>query len=292
MKLYKTDLTAISGGVYGSINMKFALCKKPDSKRYVQRLYPFQGCREELTNKLRRLLNSNSTKNNVDKNRTRLLIYSRMAVPSGIGYPVPHKGLSILSRRKINALRKSAIDKIMVGQKLVNHVEEKHGWLKTKYYKVDDGGDAALFVYMVVGSPRWQKSPHYLSLYTLLMRTGIGGFNPKSWEEKELEADINKYARYGGGHFTFVAKNFFQKVPFILDNQDLIIDSNDLSKMYSASRYVLKNNGFNEGIYHLLAGSSYDYRLSIRLKELFDKNNIDHTINNTAVKLKISKPTS
>jgi len=287
MKLYKTDLGGIGTGFYGAVNMRFTMCKKPDKKKYVARLFPFQGCREELTMRVRKLLASRDKKL-LDPNRTRLLFYFRTATPPGTHYPVPHKGLNLFRRKRMNKIRKEAHDKMMVGLKLVNRLEKEHGWLPTKFYKVDDGGDASLFVYMVVGSPRWQKTPHYLSLYTLLIRAGTNeNFNPASWDEKSFQAAMNNRVKYGG-HFAFVAKHFFDKVPFFLANQDKIVENNNILKTYQRKRYVSANNGFNEGIFALLSGNSYDRDLSVRMKELYDKAGIKHTINNEAVKRAIA----
>ena len=295
MKLFKTELDGISTGHYGGTNMKYALCQKPDKGRFIKRLCAYQGCREGLTGQMRSILGNKQRRKLIDSKRTRLLIYSRIDLPTPNIPPVSLKNpkLTKYAKNLIIKRRKERLEEIMLGLQLVNHFEERHGWLKTKLYSVDSGGDDSLFIYMVSGSPRWQKTPHYLSLYVLLIRAGVRGFAIKekavlgtTLKEKEsLEDAMKRYAIHGGGHLPAILQQL-NKVNLIMAKQDNILETTDMSKLYPQSRYP-GSTGQNEGIKMWLYGNTYDWKLSSSLEALCKKAKIDYSINNNNVRKKL-----
>jgi hypothetical protein len=285
MKLFKTNLTGISTGVYGNISMRFSMGGKPAKDKTIPRLFPFQGCREEFTKNLRVIVGS-AKKEAVDQHRTRVLFYSRVSLGPNTYPPVNIDNLDKAGRTRVEKYRAAGHKKLMNSLLLIHHFEEKHGWLKTKYYPVYNNNDASLFVYMAVGSPRWQKTPHYLSLYTLLIRSGVNGFAPRDDSAKAIKDEIIRQSNQNAaGHLQSMLKQY-DKVNLLLAEQDKIIESKDLSIMYPQRRY-LGNNGFNEGIAQLLYGRSYDYIMSNSLQKRCDQNKIPHSIQNSSVQRKL-----
>jgi len=263
MKAIKVKIaTAIKNDPYGYSNVKFAWCTKPDKNKRVDQLASLAGCREDLVDTLRRYANSNSKK--FDFLRARLLAIPRIA--------------SSYSLTKAIQLRKKADLQMQASLKLVNHYERKHGWALTRLYEGNPGKlipsvkantppDMApyIFPYVVVGSNKWIKSPHYASLYALLLRLGRSGFAGKFKSQAQLNKELANFARKqtsDGGHL----RTAYKRIDILLENQaELLEGRKDLFK-----QKVLSNNdgGYHEGVGRLCRNNTMDLRLRGKFAEI------------------------
>jgi len=162
----------------------------------------------------------------------------------------------------------------------VHCIEEQHGWPLSRFYKIDPEGDFQFIGYYIVGSSRWQKTPHYLSLYTLLMRSGWYGFEgPKRWNYDSVLETLHDYGRRKGDHLANIINcGRFDKMHVLLREQKFLV-KRDMKTMYSTNRLARRDNGYNEGIYKILSGGTKDLRLSHRFRDACKQYGIRYTVN-------------
>lgn len=267
MKLIKIDLSGVAKGAYGFSSLRFTICLPPVN-RFVKRVFNFQGCREEIIKKVRNDLAAKSPK--IDQKKTRLLLYNRISIQN--------QGLSLKQIEECCATpRKNLHAQIGIGHKLINHYEKRHNWPLTKLYKVDVRNDAQLVAYMVVGSGRWQKTSHYLSLYMLMLRLGRSGFKNSKWEHGTIIRNLKSFALSGVGDAQYVVITL-PKWDILFEEQKTLVGKNTMKQMYSNKRLAHGTNGYSEGISMLCNGNSYDLLLSYRFQDVCRKRGIHQRV--------------
>ena len=274
MKLFKMNRSKLQTGYYGFNNVKFAICTPPKD-RLVDSITQFHGCREEVVKKIRAELSRKKPR--IDQKKTRLLMYGRHTID-------PRKGREAYNEEHCKAEGADFYRKALVGLALVNYLEKEHNWAPTKLYKIDPEYNLQDSIYMFVGSPKWQKSPHYLSLYMLMLRLGKSGITMVTDEKRRTAAYMaGKLATYStsGKYDSSHIKNVIGKIDLLLSNQNVLIGRKPMKEMFSVARLGHGNNGFNEGITSLCTGNSYDLMLSYKFQDLCRKAGIHHRINRT-----------
>ncbi len=294
MKLIKVENTGlIMSPIYGYSSMRVCLCSVP-RKKFVKLLFTPQNCREEFTRIIRETLfpGKNTIKEqrlaNMDTRRTRLFCQACVSLPQNVAEKYLQQESAF--RRKIGEFigaeksklyemctkaRQSARGKLIIGQKLVNHYEKKHGWPLTRFYKVDLDKNPQVVAYVAVGSGKWQKTPHYLSMYILMLRIGTRNFKIKDWNQKTIN---NALSNFRGEDSGFI-KNTFKKWDILLANYDKLVGKNTMKDMFSTERLAHGSNGYSEGIYQLCCGDSYDLSLSYKLQDICRKLGIHQRVN-------------
>lgn len=128
---------------------QFALCTKD-----LQQATSFDSCREGLVHEVVEYYNESPyASKQFYKGQTRLLVAKQMDY-----YAV------------IEESQKEFRKAIMRGLRLVHHFEKVAKWPLCRLYEVERAFDEALFLFKA--DRRWQRSPHMLSLFALLIRLG------------------------------------------------------------------------------------------------------------------------
>jgi hypothetical protein len=157
---------------------------------------------------------------------------------------------------------------MIISQKLVNHWEKRHGWLLTKLYEVDTEGDIQSGLYMAIGSSKWQRTPHYLSLYMLMLRLGRSGLKDGPWETPTAIMNrLNTFAR-GNTIDSMHVQNTITKWDVFLANQSKLVGKKSMKDMFSRNRLAHHSSGRCEGITTLCNGSSYDLLFSYKFQNV------------------------
>lgn len=277
--------------IYGFSGLRMAFCTAPDADNQIDIVYRADHCRETIVDHIRRQLQSDpdlkDKKSNIDMNRTRLILFSKTSAHN--------------QERTIKAFNTRRNREMLVGLKLVNHYERKHGWPRTKMQKLHNGEIIAggtdvsntIHMYTVVGSSRWIKSPHLLSLYLLLLRLGIRGFRAdfKTHTQltKELEVFITKNSRSNGvrrGDAAHVRVTY-KKWDLLLKSYNKLFNKRTTKSLYDKKSLVNPGAAFNEGIRKLCDGNSHDLDISHRFAKICNSKNIEMT-----PKIKPPKPAS
>lgn len=149
----------VGAGLYTNSSFTMAYCAKPARDNTVKQITIFEACREGLTY---RIFDNKSY--NVPTSRLRCLIRI------------------IVSSKEPDSSFKTFEKQINAGVKILNIMEERHGWLLTKMSDIEarkigseprsSGMGRTVFAKMLTGSSKWMKSPHTLSLFFLLVRLG------------------------------------------------------------------------------------------------------------------------
>lgn len=268
MKLIKIDMRGVDKGLYGWNGVRFAVCHAPED-RLVKRLITFQGCREEVIKLLRKAVTAK--RNRPDERKTRLLVYCRARIQNPALKPEQQERHC---KPQVALIRKQ----LALGHKLVNHWEKKHGWPLTKLYMVDSEGDPQMVMNMMVGSNKWQKTPHYMSLYMLILRLGRSGFTTNSWSHDQIKRRLNAFARSSNMDATHVSYTA-NKWDVLLANHKTIVGRHTMEELYSRKRLANSNTGYSEGISAFCNGNSYDLLLSYKFQDVCRKVGIYQRVN-------------
>lgn len=264
--------------IYGINGVRMAFCTAPDAKNQIDIVDRADQCRETIVDHVRRQLqdtpNSKKRELNIDMNRTRLILFSKTSAHN--------------QERTIKAFNTRRNREMLVGLKLVNHYERKYGWPRTKMQKLHNGKiisggtdvSNTIHMYMVVGSSRWMKSPHLLSLYLLLLRLGIRGFkadfNTHTQLTKELEAFIANNSRGNGvrrGDAAHVRVTY-KKWDLLLKSYNKLFNKRTTKSLYDKKSLVNPGAAFSEGIRKLCDGRSHDLDISHKFAKICNSKNI------------------
>jgi hypothetical protein len=280
IKLKATEIKRGIGASYGFNGLKIAFCTVPDAKNQVKIVGYLETCRESVSGFLRmQFANGGDKYRQADLKKTRLILYVRCD--------------DSCMQKTIENFRIKKDKEILVGLKLVNHYERKFGWTRSTLQKLDNhnyfynknGLDVSncVHMYMVVGSSKWQKSPALLSLYMLLLRLGTRGFDDKFNTHEEFLKKLESFAgSYGGdsnkkSDIKFVSATY-KKWDILLENYNRLFKNRTIKSLYSIESLVNGDTGFNEGIWRLCTGRSYDLGISHKFAEICKENNIEMKI--------------
>jgi len=133
-----------------------------------------------------------------------------------------------------------------------------------------------LVVKMLVGSSRWLKTAHMLSLFCLLIR--VATRDPSTFSEKKIEKfeDVDKamslYGRDQSNNYGLDDRGYIHKVwPYV---DTIMKEYRFLFKgtLIKSSWKISGAAGYrHEGIYKLVSGTSSDKKISNRFEELKKK---------------------
>jgi len=306
----KKNAISIHKSSYGSLttydfsNMRMTFCSAPDRKNTVKLINYFDSCRETVCHFLRAQVETNPCKfklwkegSKIDTKRTRLALY--------------HKACNRCSEETAQKFAEEKDAEMAVGLKLVNHYERKFGWLITKINKIDyktlnentnsrermryifysgEYGDRTpnINIYIVVGSSKWLRSPHTLSLYLLLLRLGTRGVKGEFETHEEFLEEIKVFAGRASGSIDnptcrdagHVAKTY-KMWDTLLENHSKLFAGKSIKRLYHKD-YLVGKDGFNEGITNLCTGYSRDSELSKKFISLCKDSGIN-------IKYKVNK---
>lgn len=262
---------------YDFYDIKIAFCTAPNKNGQIRVVKYFDPCRETVCSLLRdQLDDDHKVKYTIDTKKTRLLFFS--------------KASNNYTERSIKNFASKSNRQMLNALKIANHLESRYNWARTKMQKVEfknkipygtmDIKDR-INMYMVVGSSKWLKSPHLLSLYMLIFRLGYRGFKSNFKNHEEFLQRLNAYANTQKVDAYYV-RTFQDKIDVLLGNYNRLFGKRTLKSLYS--RKLLINNtghfesGYNEGIQRLCTGFSNDMDISRRFGKICEENNIEYQV--------------
>jgi len=257
-----------SSSYYGDSNIGWAFCTKPNAANESIVVNQMGYCRESLTTTMFAHMSPKTNSNSrsykgIDKNRLRIV--ARI----------------VLDGRNPDDAKEKSITKffkgVSAGVKILNVLEERNGWQLTKIRNTVHEIHPDLVTIMLVGSSRWLKSAHMLSLLLLLVRIAtrsMGQFDEKKVTDFEaLDKIMKGYGRNSSRGYGLSDPNYIYTVwPYVdvlMKNYVSFFKGTNIKK-----NWKLGENGYyyNEGIYKLCEGGSLegtsDKLLAKRFKDL------------------------
>jgi len=260
---------------YDFSNLKMTFCTAPDKKDRIRFTNYLDSCRETVAHFLRNQIENGPEPGRevIDLKRTRLIFYLKSNNES--------------SKQRATEFAKTKDKQISESLKIVNYLEKKHGWLLTKVSKVNvtehklrnsHGNNVGenINMYMIVGSNKWLRSPHTLSLYMLLLRAGTREFKGNFKTHEEFISGVKAFASSNKSKFNDAKYigGTCDMWDIILKNHGKLFKNKTINRLYNSKHLVNECNGFNEGIQRLCTGYSYDLEISKRFVELCKSNGI------------------
>jgi len=265
-----------------SLSPLFALCSA--SRRQATE---FTACRESLTVDIyNRLMTVNSPyrsskKNNkIDTRKMRLL-----TILPWDGY----QEFACLDKEYDKGLAKARgnADRVMLtGLKLVNHFEKIAKWPLTQLYRASyEHLPTHVFIYLMIGTGRWMRSPHMVSLFALLTRLGrFREFEKFRNHKKFLEICEDLIANRddgGDGYYDeyyveevedmlediYHLKTIYRKIEMIVKNFRYLFGNRTAQYSFSA-KAIPRKLIYGEGISRLCDKSSGDYAVAAKFAKL------------------------
>ena len=178
---YKNPNWYSYGGQDDHIYIKWALCSHP-AKGKIKQLSRFDGCRETLCCRMFDAISA-LTKQTIPTDKLRLVV----KIASSSSGSQTQRGY----QKTMDKWTKAAIH-------VLNIIEKEHKWMLTKAYPITpySYGDK---IYMLVASKKWMRSPHMLSLFTLIFRINTQrGMRSSTTNRFKLYKNIMKYIKEFG----------------------------------------------------------------------------------------------
>jgi hypothetical protein len=247
------------GGQSDHTFLAWALCSHPNAKSQVEQLSRFDHCRETLCCRIFDALDKKS-------------IYSSKA-------PMPIDKLRLLVKIGSNsdylptqAKYQTMMDKwIKSALHILNIIEKEHKWSLTKAHTIKpySYGDK---VYGIVASKKWMRSPHLVSLFTLIFRFSIRKeLQTPSFRRirsyKGVMKNIKKFSGGLHGDKYKVGASLKYWDP-LLRNYSKMFRGWPMKKTFNRSNYT---SHAEEGINRLCKGNSSSPKLRSRFNEVVKK---------------------
>lgn len=233
---------------------------KINKNRVIYPLSTNRTCREYFCSDYRVLINNNTTKDMVHKGNTNVLVAEMPANPE----------------RMINIHRF-----VLSGIHIARLFEEYVGWKKTDYTKCIPTKEYSTRlkdknVYYIRGSVRWNRGPHLLSLYLLLIRSGhildARGITSLNQLKKELKSLIdNRVPTYNGQAVTDRKRlytNFNKYIRVMLNYKRLYHKLGNSDKIHT--NFFERRIGLEEGIDNLIDLRSRCDTMNKRIAEILN----------------------
>jgi hypothetical protein len=216
-------------------------------------------CRESLCEYLRQDIRGISNRD-IDKNKLRLVAHRRI--------PATKKTL------KLNT--KTFHRQILAGQKIVNVIEKSNGWPLTRIYPLQtvQEVDYNNIYYYIVASKRWMKSPHMLSLYTLLYRVALNekkfNFVGRAKTDKSLKSVFDEVAANCSYTEAAYLRTHQHRWWLVLSNYEKLFGKRTMEDLYNPSDggYL-----FQEGINSLCDLDTNDKKLARAFRKVIKNEN-------------------
>ena len=260
----------IDVGTYTSDKLKFSHCTAM-TNRVVKQVGEFETCRENIVSNLRSSV-CKARYTELDLRRTRLIALAR---------------IGSAARNRDLATKRTAVDKqMLVSLKLVNHYERKLGWALTRLYKANNKSklvygktiprfaEPRICTYVVIGSKNWMRSPHYMSLYLLMLRLSRSGFKATFRSHKGLMRELEAFGGSVGSDDPKFVRMTYEKWDVFLENQKRLLGNRTMEDIYSLKSLHSGSDGYHEGVLKLLSGKSYDWVMGEKFAEICEANGI------------------
>jgi len=274
---YTVDADTLDAGCgYGFSDWWIALAKAPNGRGVISTLTGMHSCREDLCLNAARALRANldcgvggiEAMTTHDRRHINLIIYSRL-------YRQEHYLKSLPKNQVANGKRREA--SVRKALNVINSLEYNAGWPPTKIYRIteDDKGtkaEVADFFYYVKGSPKWLRAPSLLSLYGILLRSGlkapVRGAKISSSNKGvflKLQKETREHAKPSR---TYLSTGLRYGLPF-LQKVDVVFRGRTVLFNYGIDRF---KNSYNpdvssEGFQRLMNGTTKDKELYARVKK-------------------------
>jgi len=182
--------------------------------------------------------------------------------------------------------RNSIDDEMRTGLKIINHFEKMAKWPKTELCRASYRHlPSSIFMYLFIGSARWMRSPHMISLFVLLARLGrISDFKDfRSHEQfleicKKLISDNDyddDYGYFRGRYDEDIAqdvdhlKTIYDKVEIVMKHFNYLFGKR--TPMYSFTKAIANKLRYGEGISRLCSKASGDKAVAVKFEKLRKK---------------------
>lgn len=224
----------------------------------------FDFCRENVINKVFSFYGRKkvySKGNNISTRKMKLLVAKRTSAMN------PKRFVNDTNECMFNGLR------------LINHFEKIAKWRPTKLYAVDSDcldRSHGVVAYLFVGSGKWMRSPHMVSLYMLLIRLG----KRKEWVQLKSR---NSFFEISEGLIKLFRKSWtyssifydvtthlnvtYKKIPVIMENFDKLFYKRSARHSFTKAITLTKLQ-YGEGITRLCSGVSADKEIEGRLLQI------------------------
>ncbi|TFH23772.1 hypothetical protein E4G67_02700 [Candidatus Bathyarchaeota archaeon] len=255
MTIYK--LTNPPSAYYASRTLQWCWCSKPTTGK-VRATGTWSNCRETVAMDIKRDVLSNKSKFGLDLKTARILC--QISVGSKVG----EVGLETIKKQFANKMQRAV--------NFLNILEAKHDWVLTKLHElkfsIEYDYGAQNIVCMFTGSRKWLRSPHMVSLWLLLLRTGSHKllWNPKSYAD--LKKKTTRYLEKTTSTDALYMRVSFPHWNKIMANHVKLFKGFPIERNFNPKKAW---NGFdvgNEGIRKLCDGSSLDQDLVARFLEI------------------------
>lgn len=253
------------GGQDDHIYSRWALCSCPNAKGEVKQLSGFDRCRETLCCRIFDAfdnrghgLNGNSIKKkSIPIDKLRLVV----KIGSNSNYsPTQAKRQKIMDKRTKSALH------------MLHIIEKEHKWGLTKAYPIKpySYGDK---IYMVVASKKWMRSPHMVSLFTLIFRiSGDQAFQASSFMRlrsyKAIMRCLKEFGRNNDYSDKFKVHTSLKYWDPLLRNYNKMFRGYPMKDTFNRSNYISHSQ---EGINRLCANACTNSKLQERFNEVVKK---------------------
>ena len=242
----------------------------------------FHYCRENLVCEIADFFRSSpyrqKQKNRIDVRKMRLLVLAPW---------YNHHCHAYYNKKYEKALkeeREKTERSMQIGLKLVNHFEKMAKWPLTQLYRATYRYlPEYSFMYLFIGSSRWMRSPHMVSLFVLLVRLGrIRDFEKfRSHQKlteicKDLSEEFCDYGYNGDEDYDDEVVEDISHLRLIYDKIEIVMKHFNYlfgvrTSKHSFTKAVSKKLMFGEGIGRLCGKSSADRIVAQKFKALCKK---------------------
>ena len=247
---------------YSHTGLMFAYCSKITDNR-VEQLSGFCGCREDLAGCL-----FHDTRGKIHINRSRYIVRH---ITSDTNTTVSEKWFNRATE---------------AGLGIVNIMEARHGWPLTKMLDAESSvfelkascGSSAkrltTFRKVLLGSNKWVRSPHMISLYILLLRLGTRNKFSSIKNYKKFAKVCGKCGSGQIGDMGHVARTF-KFWDLIMANFDKVFAGLRTRDNFTKARYYSDYAGYyNEGVSKLCNFQCSHKAINSRFVALANKANL------------------
>ncbi len=258
-KLVRRDISPGSY-YYGSTthtSIWWALCAAPKITGEIKQLTEFIFCRESLTCRV------------FDRMSRSIALMNR----KGAG-KMPIDKLRLLA--KTASAARSSSEELKVGVKtalkILNIIERKHKWALTVAHPVEPCSNTD-DIYMFVASKKWMRSPHLLSLFTLLVRLAQhkGLSSDSSFRRiktyKSLLDKLKKYTNTGSNSDKVTVKQTIKYWDLLFRNYQKLYYDMPMKRTFNKNKYT---GHYDEGIRKLCRGGTSDAAMNLRFQTIIE----------------------
>jgi len=250
------------GGSSTHSEIWWALCGAPKVNGTIKQLTGFIFCRESLSCRLFERMSTDPERRNRRGAAKIPIDRLRLLAKTSTGYISP--SLKAQEHEKFKVRVKAAL-------KILNIIEREHKWALTVAHPIKPYSNVDC-IYLFVASKKWMRSPHLLSLFTLLIRlaqqTKLN--NDTSFKRvrtyKGLLKKLKEYSEMTSHNPDKVTvkqtKQFWDP---LLRNYQKLYRGMSMKRNFDNNKY---SNYYDEGLRKLCRGSTGDMEMRLRFKKM------------------------